>query len=50
MMYFLMLHAKVPYKADHTHSPQELITNLRETQSLMWAQGCSDASELWVLV
>ena len=50
MTYFLMLHAKVPYKADYTHSPQELITNLRETQSLMWAQACSDASELWVLV
>lgn len=23
MTYFLMLHAKVPYKADHAHSPQD---------------------------
>ena len=50
MMYFLKLHAKVRYKADQVHSPQELITNLRQTQSLMWAQACSDASQLWVLV
>ena len=50
MTYFLMLHAKVPYKADHAHSPQELITNLREIQSLMWTQGYSAASELWVLL
>ena len=35
MTYFLMLHAKIRYKPDHAHSPQELITNLRETQSLM---------------
>lgn len=50
MMYFLMLHANVSYKADHAHSSQELITNLRGTQSLMRAQGYPDASELWVLV
>ena len=35
MMYFLKLHDKVTYKADRAHSSQELITNLRETQSLM---------------
>ena len=43
MTYFLMLHAKIPYKADHAHPPEELITNLK-------AQGCFDASELWVLL